>query len=135
MILFTDGGDKDDLSKEIKYAKQNNISVFVYAIATKKGGVIKTKDGVLKDKDGNLVVTKINENIKKLALNSGGAYLPFSLKNNDIKALSDAIKSKFKAQKVKDEEILDNFELFFIPLALAILFFFISIFSLPRRIK
>ena len=135
LILFTDGGDKDDLSKEIEYAKQNNISVFVYAIATKKGGVIKTKDDVLKDKDGNLVVTKINENIKKLALNSGGAYLPYSLKNNDIKALSDAIKSKFKAQKVKDEEILDNFELFFIPLALATLFFFISIFSLPRRIK
>jgi Ca-activated chloride channel family protein len=135
LILFTDGGDKDDLSKEIEYAKQNNISVFVYAIATKKGGVIKTKDDVLKDKDGNLVVTKINENIKKLALNSGGAYLPYSLKNNDIKALSDAIKSKFKAQKVKDEEILDNFELFFIPLALATLFFFISTFSLPRRIK
>ena len=135
-IFFTDGGDKNDLSKEIAYAKENNISVFIYAVATKKGGVIETQNGVVKDKKGDIVISRINENIKKLALQTGGAYLPYSLDKNDIKLLSDSIKMKFKANNKTHEIIYDNKELFYIPLSLALLFYFISIFSLPqRRIK
>jgi Ca-activated chloride channel family protein len=78
-LIFTDGGDQSDFSKEIAYAKEHNIVVFVYAIGSDKGGVIKTKNGALKDKNGNIVVVKINEDIKKLALQSGGAYMRSSL--------------------------------------------------------
>ena len=134
-IFFTDGGDKDDLSKEIAYAKKHKISVFIYAIATNKGGVIKTSNGVLKDKKGNLIITRLNTNIKQLALQTGGAYLKYSLKKDDIAQLATIIKAKFDQEQSKQDEIVDNKELFFIPLSIAVLLFFISIFSMPSKTK
>ena len=133
LVLFTDGGDKKSYEKEISYAKEHHISVFVYAIGTKKGGVIKTKNGVLKDQKGDIVVVKLNPAIKELALKSGGAYLEYSLKHNDIKALCDAIKSKFKAQQEEESIIKDKQELFYYPLGVAILLLFAGLFSFPRR--
>ncbi len=133
LVLFTDGGDKKNYEKEISYAKEHHISVFVYAIGTKKGGVIKSKNGVLKDQKGDIVVVKLNPAIKELALESGGAYLEYSLKHNDIKALSDAIKSKFKAQQEEESVIKNRQELFYYPLGVAVLLLFAGLFSLPRR--
>jgi len=132
LIIFTDGTDKKDFTQEINYAKEHNIKIFVYAIATPKGGVIKTQNGVQKDKKGNIVVTRLNENIKSLALQSDGAYLQYSTSSNDIKIFVDAIKSKFKTTNKKDIVINDNQELFYIPLSLAILFFIIAISGFRR---
>ena len=135
-LFFTDGGDNSDLSKEIAYAKEHNIAVFIYAVATKKGGVIKLKDGVAKDKKGNIIISRLNENIKQLALQTGGAYMNFSLQKGDIKQLANAIKQKFKVGKNKEETIIDNKELFFIPLGFALLFYFMALFSIPtKRVK
>lgn len=133
LIIFTDGTDSNKFDKEIAYANENNIKVFVYAIATKKGGIIKIKDGVQKDKNGNIVVTRLNENIKELAIKTNGAYLEYSTSSSDIKMFVDAIKDKFKAKQKKDVTITNNEELFYIPLGAAILFFFISINGFARR--
>ncbi len=135
LLLFTDGGDKTDYSQEINYAKEHQIVVFVYAVGTTKGGVIKTPQGVLKDKQGNIVVVKLNEAIKKLALESGGAYLMQSMQKNDIKALADNIKAKFKSTEKREQTIRDTQELFIYPLMVAILLFLLSISSLPRRVQ
>jgi len=134
VVIFSDGGDKEDYSKDIEYAKSHHIKVFVYAIGTQKGGVIKTKNGVLKDKDGNIVIVKLNKNIKKLALKTGGAYMRYSLKNNDIKELVKAIRESFQNEaKNSIKTIKNNLELFWIPLVLSILFFFLASFSIQRR--
>ncbi len=135
LLLFTDGGDKSDYSKEIAYAKEHEIAVFVYAIGTEKGGVIQGENGVLKDKKGDIVVVKRNDNIKTLALESGGAYLKHSMNQHDIKALSNNIKSKFKSVESKEQTIRDTQELFMFPLLLAMLLFFVSFSSLPRGKK
>jgi len=127
LIVFTDGTDNKEFNDEIEYAKQNNIKVFVYAIATPKGGVIKVKNGIQKDKDGNIVVTRLNENIKELAFASDGAYLEYSNSSHDIQEFVNAINNKFKSKAKKDVIIKNNEELFYIPLALALLLFFISI--------
>ncbi|WP_331774247.1 vWA domain-containing protein [Sulfurospirillum sp. 1612] len=132
-LIFTDGGDKKRFDKEIAYAKAHHIVVFIYNIGTEKGGVIKTPQGVLKDKNGNIVVVKINKNIESLALQTGGAYLRDSLSSHDMTTLSDAIKSQFKAIGTKETEIVDKKELFYYPLGVAILLFFLSIFSINRR--
>jgi len=132
-LIFSDGGDQSDFSKEIAYAKEHNIVVFVYAIGSDKGGVIKTKNGALKDKNGNIVVVKINENIKKLALQTGGAYMRSTLSRKDISMLANAIKSKFKAKGSEINSIKDRLELFYYPLALAILLFFMANFSLRGK--
>jgi Ca-activated chloride channel family protein len=133
LLLFTDGGDKKDYSKEIAYAKERGITLFIYLIGSDKGGVIKTKDGVLKDKDGNIVVVKRNDSIKALALQSGGAFLRGSLQKNDIDALAQSIKQKFKNSEKKEHTIKDTKELFYYPLGLAMILFILSFSSLPQR--
>ena len=127
LIIFTDGTDKNDFSDEIKYAKDNNIKVFVYAIATAKGGVIKLKNGIQKDEKGNIVVTRLNSNIKELAFGSNGAYLEYSTSSQDIQKFVNAINNKFKSKVKKEVVIKNNEELFYVPLSIALLLFFISI--------
>ena len=132
LLMFTDGGDQSDFSKEIAYAKSHNISVYIYNIGTTKGGVIKDKNGVLKDKNGDIVVVKRNDKIKKLAIQSGGAFMKYSLAKDDIKLLVDTIASKYKAEDEESSTIQDREELFYYPLALAIIFYMMALFSLPR---
>ena len=134
VLIFTDGGDKKDYQKEIEYAKTHNLKIYIYAIGTKKGGVIKTENGVLKDKNGDIVIVKLNPAIKALALKSGGAYQEYSLKNNDIKTLLKVMNENFKSLATKKEKIIkNNREIFYMPLLFAILLFFMANFSLPRR--
>lgn len=126
VLIFTDGAESENFSKEIAYAKTHNMTIYIYNIGTKKGGIIK-------DDKGNAVLVGLNENIKKLALQSGGAYLSQSLNENDIKLINDAITNKFKVKEEKQSEIRDEEQLFYYPLILSIILFFSSIFSLPRR--
>lgn len=135
LIAFTDGTDEDDFSKSINFANENNIKVFVYAIGTPKGGVIKDKDSnVIKDKYGNIVITRLNPSIKELALQTDGAYLEFSSSQNDIEEFTNIIKKSFKNKKQKDVIINTNNELFYFPLALALLLIF-SIFIGFKKVK
>ena len=135
LLIFTDGGDSKDFSKEIEYAKKNHIKVFVYAVATPKGDVIKTQNGILKDKNGNIVITRLNRAIKQLALKSGGAYMEYSLGKGDMKELANIIKAKFKAKNGGKTVIKDTRELFIYPLAVAVLLLFMGVFSLPLGVK
>ncbi len=135
LLIFTDGSDKKDFSKEISYAKEHNIVLYIYAIGTDKGGVIKEKNGVLKDKNGDIVIVKRNDNIKKLAIDTGGAYMRYSLANSDIKLLADTIQNGYQNQKEENSTIRDREEIFYYPLSLAILLFFISLFSIPKSKK
>ena len=132
LLLFTDGSDKKDFSQEIAYAKRHNIVVFVYATATDKGGVIKTKRGILKDRNGNIVIVKRNDAIKKLALETGGAYMVYSLEDADMKKLAQIIDSKFKSDS-KQKVIKNRVELFYYPLMASIVLVFMALFSLPRK--
>jgi Ca-activated chloride channel homolog len=128
LLIFTDGGNEDKYDNEIAYAKTHNINVYIYNIGTLKGGIIK-------DDKGNAILIKLNENIKKLALDSNGAYMEQSLNQNDIKQLSELINNNYKANAEKEEVIKDDKELFYYPLILAIILFFMGIFSLPRRVS
>ena len=133
LLLFTDGGDKQEFSKEIAYAKEHDIVLFVYNIGTEKGGVIPTPKGALTDKNGDIVVVRLNDAIKALALESGGAYMQYSLKHNDTKALADAIKARFHKQDESINTIKDVKELFIYPLSAALVLLFTALYSLPVR--
>ncbi len=133
LLLFTDGGDDKDFSKEIDYAKSHGIVVFVYNIGTEKGGVIKTERGVMTDKKGDIVVVRRNDAIKQLALDTGGAFMVYTLKKNDIKALADAIKARFTQHRENSDVIRDVQELFVYPLGAGIVALLLALYSLPRR--
>ncbi len=133
LLLFTDGGDESEFDKDIAYAKEHNIAIYIYNIGTKKGGVIKDRNGVLKDKNGDIVVVKRNDAIKELALKTGGAYMNYSLNSSDIKTLTDTIQNRYKATQEESSVIKDQKELFYYPLGASFLLFCIALFSLPRR--
>lgn len=127
LLIFTDGGNEDNYDEEITYAKTHNITIYIYNIGTQNGGIIK-------DDNDNVVLVKLNENIKKLALNSNGAYLQQSLNQNDIKQLSQIINNNYKAKEEQESVIKNEKELFIYPLVIAIVLFVMGIFSLPRRV-
>ena len=70
-----------------------------------------------------------------MAINSNGAYLKQSLKKDDIKLLLKDIKDKFQPINDGQSSIKDTNEVFYIPLAIAFILLFISLFSLPKAIK
>ncbi len=133
LILFTDGGDSEEFDKEVAYAKEHHIVVFVYNIGTTKGGVVPDKNGAMTDEKGDIVVVRLNEKIKELALKSGGAYMKYSLKTNDINALAQAIKQRFSAKNEEESTIRDIKELFYYPLAAALALLFMALYSIPSR--
>jgi len=133
LVLFSDGGDSSDFSKEIAYAKEHNIVVFAYNIGTEKGGIIPDANGALTDEKGDIVVVRRNAKIKELALRSGGAYMEHSLKRNDIDALARAIKQRFSDRNEESSTIRDERELFYYPLALAMLLLLVSLYSIPSK--
>jgi len=133
LLLLTDGGDKTDFDKEIAYAKEHHIVIFVYNIGTEKGGVIPTDHGALTDKNGDIVIVRRNDAIKALALQTGGAYMNYSLAANDISALADAIKARFAPNRMRSDTIRDIQELFIWPLGAGIVLLLIALYSLPEK--
>ena len=133
LILFSDGGDSENFSKEIAYAKRHHIVIFAYNIGTTKGGVIPESTGALTDDNGDIVVVRLNRKIKELALQSGGAYMEYSLKTNDIDALSQAIKQRFSEKNEEESTIKDLRELFYYPLSVSLALLFLVFYSIPSR--
>ena len=133
VLIFTDGGDKKEFSKEIAYAGAHGIKVFIYAIGTEKGGVMKSDGGIVRDGAGNIVITRLNSAVKVLAEETGGAYMRYSLSSGDMKQLAEAIRSRLKATKTEESLLKDREELFYYPLMVAIALFLAAYGSLPKR--
>ena len=133
LVIFSDGGDSKDFSKEIAYAKEHNIKVYIYAVGTKRGSTIKENGVVLTDKKGNIVITRLNGAIKELALKSGGAYIVGDYSGQSIKALEKAIKQKIYETNKREKKIKTYKELFYYPLWAAIVFMLFGFSSMPRK--
>jgi len=122
LIIFSDGGDESDFSKIVDIAKKEGVKVSVVAIGSKKGAPIPEDGGFLKDKRGNLVITKLNINIKDLATNTKGVFLVAKSSDQDIKELLS--KLNVKKKKITKQKIVDQIELYpyFLTVSLFLLF-------------
>ncbi|MEA1982621.1 MAG: VWA domain-containing protein, partial [Campylobacterota bacterium] len=85
LLILSDGGDEDDFSKEIAYAKENNIAIFVLGVGTLKGAPIKLSNGEFIKHNGEVMISKLNESIKKLATQTGGVYIQSVNSRADVK--------------------------------------------------
>jgi len=133
LLIFSDGGDEDDFSKEIAYAKENKIVIFVLGVGTDKGAPIKRKDGNFIKQNGKIIISKLNENISNLATKTGGVYIQNVLSNKDIKTMLNEIEKHSEKRELKSEEV-ERFEaLFYYPLGLAILLILIATSSMYKR--
>ena len=133
VVLFSDGGDKKDFSREISYAKEHNIVVFVLAVATKKGAPIRLANGEFIKQNGQIIVTKLNSAIVSLATQTGGAYIQSVASLKDVDALLGEIKKRVKQKQLQSEKIKQYFPLFYYPLGLALFIFLLATSSMSKR--
>ncbi len=79
LILITDGGEEDN-SGELSTIIQNaNISLTILGLGSRQGSVVENADGsLLKDKAQNLIISRINPLLERLASETGGTYMTAS---------------------------------------------------------
>ena len=135
ILLLSDGGDKEEFSSEIAYAKEHNIVVFIIGIGTKKGAPIKEKNGEFIKQNGKIILTKLNENIAKLATDTGGVYIQGVNSNADVKAMLREIENIAIKKELKSQEIEKYIPLFYYPVGLALLLLLIATSSMSKREK
>jgi len=133
LLILSDGGDKQDFSSEIEYAKENSIVVFVLGIGTKKGAPIKLKNGSFIKQNGNIIISKLNTNIANLAIKTGGVYIENVNSNEDVKRMLKEIESNAEEKELKSEEVHKFIPLFYYPLGLALLILLIATSSMSKR--
>jgi Ca-activated chloride channel family protein len=120
LLLFSDGGDMKDIDIP------EDLSIFAIGMATTKGGMLLDSYGKkLKDDKGDLVISRLNLNLKQLAEKSGGEFIY----HDDLDLSLDFIKQKELILKKQKGYI----ELFWIPLVLALIFFFLYFVKVPKK--
>lgn len=132
LLLFTDGGDSDDFSKEIELAKENGLRLFIIGVGTSKGSPVRSEEGGFVKENGNILISKLNSKIQDLATQTGGVYIESVLGEDDIKAMLKEIESITEKSTLKEETIPQYIQLFYYPLALALFFLFLAFASLPQ---
>ena len=75
----------------------------------------------------------MNESVKDLAIQSGGAYMNSVTSDADVKEVIRRIENSANEQTLKEQEIKQYTELFYFPLAIAIFILLLAFSSLPRR--
>ena len=134
LLLFTDGGDSDDFSKEIDLAKENGLRLFIIGVGTTKGSPVRSENGGFVKHNGNILISKLNENIQDLATKTGGVYIESVLGDEDIKTMLKEIESITEKSTLKEETIPQYIQLFYYPLGLSILFLLLAFASVPKQL-
>lgn len=131
LIIFTDGGDEKNLSQLIELCKKNSIIPYIVAAASKNGTALKKDGRYIKDQYSSLVISRINPILKDLAQSCGGEYYELG-SSGGIRQLSEDISSKNQKSDKENVEVKSYKELFYLPLILALLFFFAGVTKLHQ---
>ena len=125
LVLVGDGADGRDLEKIKEYVNQNNITLHVLSIGTKKGSTLSDgQGGFAKDKDGNIVISKRDDSLSSVL--NGGAYLSTSGELSKLNWFVDEIKNSVDKKEVKRDRFKDAKELFYYPLTLSLFLLFFA---------
>jgi len=129
MVILSDGADEFSYESEASFAKKRGLVVNVMMLATKMGGTLTTQNGeLLKDEIGDIVVSRENDEIETIANATGGVY------TKDFDTLKSALNSQKNREHKTKTMIVQNLELFYIFVVLAILTFLVTITTLKRYI-
>ncbi len=134
LILFSDGGEERDLSGLVQIAKDAKLKIIAVGMATKKGSLLYDKYGkALKDDKNELVVTRLNPILQKLAEKSGGEYIDFTSADECAKDILEAFENVSEKRSV-EKETNSVIELFWIPLLIALILFFFKFVKIPKKL-
>ena len=122
LLIFTDGGDEKDLLSLKEIIKKSEINLFIVGVATPNGTLLHDKYGAnIKDEKGHIVITRLNPILKEL-----GEYV-------DIENVSDIIQ-KITHTNTQQKERVTTYELFWIPLTIAMILFIFAFVSIPKKL-
>ena len=131
-IIISDGGERKDLLEFENIIKDNNIKLYSILIGTKDGSPVLDRSKKTVIKNDQIVMTKVNEYLGKIAKESGGDYIVTDYGNSDIKKIVDKINSKFNATySGKVINIDRKIELFYFPLIIAAFLLLLVFISTP----
>ncbi len=129
VVILSDGADETSYTKEAEFAKKRGLIVNVFMLATKMGDSIVLESGeFLKDAAGNIVVSRENEAIKELSQATDGIY------TKSFDELVDALKSQRSEDEKSEQSVVENIELFYYFVFLAIVIFLVSNTTLKRYV-
>ncbi len=134
LIVVSDGGEKEDLIEFENIIKKEGIKLYAILIGTKEGSPLLDEKGKAVLKNGRIVLSKLNEELGKIAKSSGGDYIIADYGKDDIDLISKKIDSNIgylKGKKVL--KIQNKVELFYYPLILSIIILIIAFSSLPVK--
>ena len=131
VIIFSDGGEDQNLAHLVSLCKTNNIIPYIVATASSRGSTLTNEDKLVLDDKKNLVISRENPLLKPLASECGGKYYQLQSSKDisqsiiaDLQKGKDTIAVKTKVRSYK--------ELYFIPLFLALLTFFLAVTKLHQ---
>lgn len=123
LLLFTDGAEQKDFTKEIQFAKQNNMSIFIYLIGSKIGSVIDIDNKLVRDSKDKIVFSKVNDSIKQLATQTNGKLFYYSNDLDDLKEFRDILENDFN--QLDGYEVKEKTEFFIYFIVAGFILFFI----------
>lgn len=127
VVLLTDGADELDYQKEALFAKENNLVVNILMSATRTGTTLKLQNGqLLQDESGDIVVSRENSAIETISDATGGVYA------KSVEEIESALESQRDETHKADVTIVQNRELFYYLVALALVVFLVSVTTLKR---
>lgn len=125
LVLVSDGADGRGLESIKKYINQNDITLHVLSIGTKKGTTLSDGlGGLIKDKNNNIVISKRDDSLAKVL--NGGAYLSSSGELTKLDWFAKEIKNSVDKKEVKRDKFKGAQELFYYPLVLSLFFIFFA---------
>jgi len=133
LVVFTDGGDREVLKGLSGLLKKEGITLYAVLVGTQKGAPVLDRQGrPLKLRDGKLAITQVNEELGKIARESGGDYIIAGYGKGDMKWLAGRIHDKFTGKSQGAIHIKERVELFPYPLIAAAILLLMGLSSMPR---
>ena len=120
VVIFSDGGDDEEMGELLGIARQYNIRVYAVACATKEGSRVPTDEGWLRDENGRLIISALNPRLERLAAETDGAFID---KESPEAAAEALMRSVERVTAARESERVRYREFFWVPLGLGIGFF------------
>jgi Ca-activated chloride channel family protein len=132
LLIVSDGGDKQEFSREIAFAKERGIKVSILGVATDRGAALREPGGSLRqDGEGRVVISRLNRSIRRLAEESGGMFV--TIGNLEMAALLEKVGSGKLTPLEKEQPIYFHLFVFFIGMAMLMLLIATSSFGKGER--
>ena len=130
LLLVTDGGEKGNVEEWIRQAREAKMRVVVWMVATERGAPVPL-EGAAAAKGP--VISRANRALKRLAAATGGLYVQATLSQADEASILNFLRQVASKAKRHEKVITHRIQLFYYPLAVALLILPFALYSFGGR--